>query len=199
MEILLRAGYSVDGRQENVMKLPLFVALVLALSCGMAAGQGPVYESQDKAGPVFSDQPTPGAKPVEVSPPSVIQTTPVPRQAAPVASGPYYTALAVSSPESGGTVHTNTGAFDVRVEAAPALRAGDRIRVTLDGTPLPRGFGSTSIRLTETDWQAAASAGKEMHTLQAAIVDKTGAVLIQSPAVSFYVRRATVQEERGRR
>lgn len=179
------------------MKMNLSVALVLVLWCAHATGQ--VYESRDKAGPVFSDQPAPGAKPIEVSPPSVIQTTPVPRQAAPVASAPYYTALAVSSPGNGGTVHTNTGAFDVRIQAAPALRTGDRIRVTLDGTPLQRGFGSTSIRVTESDWQAAASAGKEMHTLQASVVDKSGAVVIQSPAVSFYVRRATVQEERGRR
>jgi hypothetical protein len=199
MEIFRRAGYSGDGLQENAMTTRLSVALVLTLWCALAAGQGQVYESQDKAGPVFSDRPTPGAKPIEVSPPNVIQTTPVPRQAAPAASAPYYTALAVSSPGNGATVHTNTGAFDVRIQAAPALRTGDRIRVTLDGTRLQRGFGSTSIRVTESDWQAAAGAGKEMHTLQTAIVDQSGAVVIQSPAVSFYVRRATVQEGGGRR
>lgn len=118
------------------------------------------------------------------------------RQSAPGASAPYYKALAISSPENGGTVHTNTGAFDARIQATPALRQGDRIRVTLDGTPLQRGFGSTSIRVTENDWQAAASAGKDMHTLRATIVDKNGAVLVESPAVSFYARRATVERER---
>jgi hypothetical protein len=163
----------------------------------LAAAQSTVYESKDKAGPVFSDQPSTGAKQIELGPPSVIQTTPVPQQATPAATAPYYTALAISSPENEGTIHSNTGAFDVRLQLQPALRSarGDRIIVRLDGRPLKRRFSSVNFGVTEADWQSAAADNVE-HTLQAVVVDKGGALLIESAPVKFYAHRAV--RARGR-
>jgi len=168
------------------------VAIMLAIASALATAQSTVYESKDKAGPVFSDQPSPGATPVELGPPSVIQTTPVPRQAAPAATAPYYTALAISSPENEGTIHSNTGAFDVSVHLQPALQSarGDRIIVRLDGRPLQRRFSSVRFGVTESDWQSAANADNAEHTLQVVVLDKTGAVLIESAPVKFYAHRA---------
>ena len=180
------------------MTRPLLVAIPLAIGCTLAAAQSTVYESQDKAGPVFSDQPSSGAKSINLPPPNVIQTDPVrPQQPAPAAPAPYYTALAISSPENGGTIHSNTGAFDVGVRLEPALRTsrGDRITAKLDGRMLTRSFGSAKLGITDADWQAAASSGDGEHTLQLAIVDKTGAVLIESAPVKFFARRATVHRE----
>jgi len=77
----------------------------------------------------------------------------------------------------------------------PALRDGDRVQIKFDGTLLQRAFRSTAISLTESDWQLAAAENVE-HTLQAAVVDGTGAVLVESPVVSFYVHRATIQRRR---
>jgi len=58
----------------------LVVAILLAIGYTLAAAQSTIYELQDKAGPVFSDQPSSGAKPVELGPSNVIQTTPVPQR-----------------------------------------------------------------------------------------------------------------------
>jgi hypothetical protein len=171
-------------------------ALLAAAWCATGAAQGTVYESKDKAGPVFSDQPSKGAKPVELAPPNVIETprTP-PARPAPAAAAPKYSSLAIASLANEDTVHTNTGEFDLRVRSVPALRAaaGDRFRVTLDGKALAKGYSSTRIRITEADWQAAAGSDAK-HTLQVAIVGPAGAKLIESAPVSFYAHRATVRK-----
>ena len=181
------------------MRTRPIIALLLATGCTLAAAQGPVYESKDKAGPVFSDRPSPGAKAIDLPPPNVIDVPqPAPRGPAPQADAPAYTSLAISVPKNQGTIHSNTGAFNVRVRTGPALRkaAGDRITVKLDGNLLPQNYQSASFRMTEADWQRAARPDNVGHTLQVAIVDKAGAVLIESAPITFYAHRATV---RGRR
>ena len=179
------------------MRFRLATALVLTLSCALAAAQTRVYESKDKTGPVFSDQPSPGARELTLPAANVMQgNAPAPQQAAPPQGLPVYRLLNILSPESKGTVHSNTGAFDVRVQAAPELRAGDRIRVRLDGNLIGRDFQSTAISLTDADWQAAASSSNIEHTLQVAIVDKDGKLLIESSPVSFYARRTTAGQGR---
>ncbi len=180
------------------MTRPLLVAIALAIGPTLAAAQSTVYESKDKAGPVFSDRPSTGAKQIELGPANVIQTTPVPQQATPTATAPYYTALAISSPENEGTIHSNTGAFDVSVQLQPALQSarGDRIIVRLDGRPLKRRFSSVRFGVTEADWQNSANPDNVEHTLQAVVVDKGGAVLIESAPVKFYAHRAV--RARGR-
>lgn len=171
-------------------------ALLTAAWCAPCAAQT-VYESKDKAGPVFSDQPSKGAKAVELAPPNVIETPRTPSaRPAPTAAAPKYSSLGISSLANEDTVHTNTGAFDIRVRSVPALRAtaGDRIRVTLDGNRVAKTFSSTTVRISAADWQAAAG-GDAKHTLQVAIVGPTGATLIESAPVTFYARRATVRKE----
>jgi len=179
------------------MKLRLSIGLLLALCSALAAAQTKVYESKDKAGPVFSDQPSPSAKELTLPPPNVMPgNAPAPQQAAPQQALPVYRLLNILSPEGKGTVHSNTGAFDVRVQAAPELRAGDRILVKLDGTLIGRDFQSTAISLTDADWQAATNSSNIEHTLQVAIVDKDGKLLIESSPVSFYARRTTAGQGR---
>lgn len=162
-----------------------------------------VYESRDKAGPVFSDQPSPGAKPVTIEPTNVIPATPAPPPAsapsATAAPATAYRSLVIAEPSNTGTLHSNTGAFEVRLRSSPGLRssAGDRVRLTLDGNVLAGSYNTSRIRVTESDWQSAAS-GNVDHTLQAAIVDKSGQVLIESPPVVFYVHRATVGGRQNR-
>jgi len=171
------------------------VALLAAAWCAPCAAQGTVYESKDKAGPVYSDRPSPGAKPVELAPPNVIQTpkAPAPRPAS-ATPAPNYSSLAITSPADEGTVHTNTGQFDVVLQSVPALRAkaGDRYRVTLDGNVLAKPYQTRTIRISDADWQAAAGTDAK-HTLQVAIVGPAGATLIQSAPISFYAHRATVR------
>jgi hypothetical protein len=170
------------------------VALLLAVASAAAVGQGTVYESKDKAGPVFSDKPSAGAKPVDLPPPNVVAMPKVePPAAAPsAASAPAYRSLAITSPVAQGTVHSNTGAFELSARLSPALRGDDRIVVVLDGQRLPTRYRSLPIGIGEADWQAAAGTERTDHTVQVAVVDSQGQILIDSKPVSFYVRRATV-------
>ena len=177
------------------MKSRLTVAILLALWCALAGAQGTVYESQGKDGPVFSDTPSPGAKPVYVPPPNLMQGV-TPQPPAPAAAAlSYYTGLAITVPANEGTIHSNTGSFDVRMQIAPALRssAGDRLRIKLDGNLLTSRYHSARLHVTSADWNAAANPDDVAHTLQAAIVDRNGKVLLESAAVSFYAHRATVR------
>ena len=77
--------------EVTTMKPSLTLAIALALSPLLATAQTPIYESRDKAGPVFSDTQTPGSTPVELSPINVIQTpkvAPSQSSAQPAAAGP---------------------------------------------------------------------------------------------------------------
>jgi hypothetical protein len=175
---------------------PRTLTLLLALASlpALAPAQSPpVYESHDKSGPVFSDQATPGAAAVNLPPPNVIQTAPVDPATLqpPPPPGPPYSSLAILSPVNGGTVHTNTGAMRVQVQSQPALRNGDRFQLSLDGNLLPAARRGTDLRIRPTDWRADAT-DQTAHTLELAIVDRNGNLLMQAPPVQFYAHRATV-------
>lgn len=185
-------------RSSDVLKFGKWTrsaaATALVAFCALSSAQDSVYKSKDKAGPVFSDEPSPGAKVIDLPPPNVIQSDPVPTAPAPSIDNapPPYRSLTIQSPADGSTIHTNTGEFSVSVNISPALRAGagDRIRVTLDGNALPSSHQSAKFKVTAGDWQGAAEDRVE-HTLQVALVDKTGAVLLESAPASFYAHRAT--------
>lgn len=163
--------------------LPLLICLL-----PIAVLAQTVYESKDKEGPVFSDTPSPGAQPVDLPPPNVIDTpTPVQQQSLPDASG--YTSVAILSPQNQGTVHTNTGEFQVSLALTPTLQSGNAIRVSLDGTTLPKLRNSLQFDITPDEWQSTAK-DNVLHQLQVAIVDDSGKVLITADPVQFYVHRA---------
>ena len=164
------------------------IALLLP---ALAWAQSPIYESKDKAGPVFSDQPSPGAKRVPVPPPNVIVIEPsAPGASAPAAPFAYRT-FAIATPEPQGTIHSNTGAFPIELAIEPPLRKGDILRVKLDGKLLDGRYSAPDVALTEADWAAAANLDNAEHRLQAAILDANGKLLAESAPVSFYVHRAT--------
>jgi hypothetical protein len=170
------------------------IAAFLAVAACAAGAQTTVYESRDKDGPVFSDRPTAGATPVTTSPPNVVSLpvpAPMPAPASAPAAAPYRSLVFVSLGE-GGTIHSNTGAFDFSVRAVPALRPTDRLRVQLDGRELAGSYRGTHLHVSEADWRSAARNESVEHTLQVGIVDGQGNVLIVSDAIAFYVQRATV-------
>jgi len=159
-------------------------------------GSGGGYESKGKDGPVFSDQPSSGAKPLDLPPLNVIEQ-PSPQFQVPDAAPAPYSQLTIVSPADGSTIHTNTGAFDMQLQVSPGLRVsrGDTLRVKLDGNPLTQGYTDLAIRITEADWASAATTDNDQHSLQAAIIsNKYGSVLIESAPVRFFAQRAAVGE-----
>ncbi|HMN77447.1 MAG TPA: hypothetical protein PKC97_15390 [Burkholderiaceae bacterium] len=174
-------------------------AIAIATLAGAALAQT-VYETRDKNGPVFTDRPSAGASAVQLQAPNVIAMPPAP-QAVP-ASGPAlpaYRELVIDAPEAQGSIHSNTGAFDVRARLSPALRGSDRIQVSLDGNVLKARFRGPNLRVTEADWNAAANGDDALHTIQLTVVDAKGEPLIASAPVGFYMQRATVAKQRRAR
>jgi hypothetical protein len=168
------------------MKRKVLQLLICLLPAAVLAQT--MYESKDKEGAVFSDTPSPGAQPVDLPPPNVIDTpTPVQQQSQPAASG--YTSITILSPQDQGTLHSNTGQFEVSLALTPALQSGNAISVSLDGTTLPTLRYSLQFDITPDEWQSAA-ADNVLHRLQVAIVDDSGNTLITADLVQFYVHRA---------
>jgi len=166
---------------------------VALVACVAASAQTTVYESKDKAGPVFSDKPSPGAAPVDLPPPNVV-SMPKPAAVAPpaAASAPPYRSLVLVSPVNHATVHSNSGSMNISARATPPLRRGDSLRVTIDGQVLPGRYRSLDLGLTASDWGRVSVVHNVEHTLQLAIVDERGEVAIESLPVRFWLRRATV-------
>jgi hypothetical protein len=183
--------------------------LLLGIFLATSAAAQTIYETQGKNGPVFSDLPSegrdlpsPGTTEVTLPPinvsdaPAAVPKPPAKAPAEPPAA--YYQTLAITQPESGGTIHSNTGQISVQVAIEPALRAeqGDAIVVSLDGAALPSTHPTAQFEISASEWQAAAKDNVQ-HQLQVSIMDRSGKLLLTSEPQNFYVHRAT-QSHRAR-
>lgn len=63
------------------------------------------------------------------------------------------------------------------------------MRLRVNGNPLPRSFTSNTINVTQGDFNLAADADNIQQTVQVAVVDTAGKVLIESPSISLFLRR----------
>jgi Domain of unknown function (DUF4124) len=173
------------------MRLPLLLALALLTS--VAAAQT-VYESKEKSGvPLFSDQPAPNAIEIQLPPPNVIEAPKLPQAPEQPAAAPGYKSLQILSPQNQGTIHSNTGQFNVKVSLSPALRKsrGDAFVLSINGAPLPRKFKSNTLQVLPDDWQNVPPTVADTQ-IQVAVVDNNGKVLIESGPVQFYLRRTSI-------
>lgn len=162
------------------------VGVVLALLAIQLATQSvmaqTIYRGKDaKGAPVFTDQPRPGDRPVELPP---INTAPAPT-AMPAMGGSQpsafagYSQIAVSAP---GSVPNAFSPVNVSISIEPALQPGHLWQLRLDGAFIAAGreSGYTFARL---------EAG--LHTLSLSIVGDSGEVLGEASPVSVLVRHNT--------
>ncbi len=163
--------------------LPLGLALLSFVAHG-----ADVYRSTGEYGePVYSDEPQPGSTKVDVPPITIIPSVPVtqppraPSATAPSAEG--YQRFAIVSPSADAAIRDNAGNVHVGLSLSPGLQAGDRIRIYLDGSAWGDPFRSTSMTLTNVS--------RGSHTLQAAVVDETGAEIARTDTVTFHVQRVS--------
>ena len=125
------------------MRRELLLACCAVALTGLVAAET-VYQSKDAEGkPVYTDQPSSGATPVELGP---LNTTPaVAPQAAPppqqqARPGGYaIVAIQVTNPIPNGLAPTTVG-----IVTEPALRRGDRWNLMLDGQVAASGTGSSA-------------------------------------------------------
>jgi hypothetical protein len=166
------------------MRLILPVLLLLLVNASAVAAT--IYKWVDANGVThYSDQPYPGAKKIEVE---AAQTYSAPAPAKAPASAraadaaPYGTCeLFRPEPEE---VLINVSSVTAKLRLDPALRAGDKATVTLDGRTLP------DVALVGADFTIP-EVYRGAHTVAAVVQNLAGQVVCQTDAVTFYVRQAS--------
>jgi hypothetical protein len=161
--------------ENRVMALKQ-VGVVALLCVSLLAGAQTVYQGKDASGnPVFTDQPRPGDKPVELQAPNTIPAAiATPRAPREAAFTGYTVALSAA-----GSVPNEHVPVPVSITIEPALRPGHAWNLLLDGAVAVQGF--------ETAYTFE-SLSRGRHTLSLQVVDESGAVIGEAEPVSVYVQ-----------
>jgi hypothetical protein len=182
--------------------------LAFALPAALVADE--VFVTRGASGPVFSDRPQPGARPVTLPPLNVVEPVPVGRSPVPASGTPgeaagrgeaaaaSYRRLAITLPEDGGAVVANTAVFDVRLAVEPPLQLGDghAFVVAINGRPVEQRFTASEFMIPPEFWGDTLPAPNQFHQLDAAIVDNAGRVLLRARPVTFQLRHAVIAPRR---
>lgn len=91
--------------------------------------------------------------------------------------------ILIVSPRHQETVHDNSGNVTVKLDARVSGR--ERIRLLIDGVPAGSDSQKTTIPLEGID--------RGEHILEALLLDEKDGILATSPAVTFYMWRASAQ------
>jgi hypothetical protein len=168
--------------------------IALPMLFATAAAAVPVWTWVDENGRQhYSDRPVPGARQIDlptaqgfsqISPPAQGTTT----QAQNAVNNPpalRYQAFGIQSPAQQQTLWNIGGNLDMQVELTPALQAGHRFDVFLDGERVP-------IGATTTGWTVP-NVFRGLHTLQAVIMDASGREILRTDAITIMVQQTSIQ------
>lgn len=142
----------------------------------------------------FSDRPVEGATQIELPdaqsfsrPPVSTSRSTAPRQSTTSstqsATRPY-SVFTIVSPSQQQTLWNIQSTLDVQVELEPSLQPGHSLDVFLDGERIPLNATSSQFTVPEVH--------RGLHTLQAVIVDSSGAEVLRSLAVTFMVQQTSI-------
>lgn len=165
------------------------MCMVAAAAAAAATSSSAIYKWVDENGVThYSDQPHPGAQKIQLQ---AVQTYKAPSQRAPAVmprnrspGAQAYTSCVVSRPTSQ-EMFQNTQTIPASVHVEPDLRAGDRVSVLLDGTPVQSDIPVDSEFALNSVYRGA-------HSLAVKVEDSSGAVVCQSASVAFNVRQSSV-------
>lgn len=166
----------------------LFLVLLLPL-----AAQAAVYRWVDESGNVvFSDQPHPGAKKIQLpgistyQPPAAVSNGNATPTAKPAAGAGTYS-VQIESPTDQQTIHDNNGNLNVRVSIQPALQPGlgAQIAASLDDHSQTYKSSGTSLTIPNID--------RGTHVLHVWVEGRNGQPISERSSVTFYMRRASVK------
>ena len=168
-----------------------------------------VYEVRGPNGPVYSDQPMPGARAIELPPlnvmdfksaaptpfPSAVQLKAESGKAAKTAIATGYRSFAIVQPEHNGSVVAPSGVFEVRLALDPDLLLGEghAFAISLNGKPVAQRFTATEFTLPAEFWGEALPPPNQRFQLTARVVDQAGATLKEATPVVFTLRYAAVR------
>lgn len=174
------------------------ITTVLLLSIAASATAAVYKWVQPDGSVIYSDRPpvesaTPAELPslqeIKIVPPPPSSAEPVEDSQANEPQTTEYTSLSISEPADDSTIVENSGRVTVQLAIDPPLQGaqGDSIAITLDGKEIGQGKGTT-LNLTNVD--------RGKHTLQAAVKNAQGNVLITSSSITFNLRRSSVLQRK---
>jgi hypothetical protein len=168
----------------------LLLLLSLTLCFGVWA-QDRVYKRVNPDGSVeYSDRPLEDAEVIKVPKGSTFtmpaasparRTPPRPPSADDVEG---YESLEITSPKNDEAIRSNDGRVTALAKSDPTLLEGHRYRWSIDGTILPRKLKDPILLMKEVD--------RGTHSLEVAIIDGEGKVVISSQKITFHLLRASV-------
>jgi len=169
--------------------------ILLSTMLVTAASGAPAWTWVDGDGQVhFSDRPVPGARQVELTgaqgfgAPAARLTPPTPAgtgaQTTPTAQTPYR-ALNIASPAEQQTLWNIGATLSVQIDMDPPLSTAHRMDLILDGQRRNLNTASLLVTLPEVFRGA--------HTLQAVVIDASGAEVMRSPTRNFIVQQNSIQ------
>lgn len=146
---------------------------------------------------ILTDQPSPGAKEVEVPPPSSNVYTPPPLPAftpSPQTTTPAthdegetsvsnYTSFVITAPANEETIWANDGSVTLQASISPELSGNHVLKFVVDGKSYDA--NGMSVTLDNID--------RGEHKVHAEIRDSNNAVLQSTPAITIFVHRPTVK------
>jgi len=148
-----------------------------------------VYRWVDEQGQQhYSDQWRPGAERIRIQTTPTYSPRPLERPAAtgaePARKAQRYESLVIVSPAQEEVLWNIEGQLRVSLRTEPPLLPEHDLRLYLDGQLREIPEGSTEVVLNDVFRGA--------HTLRAEVTDATGAVLIESQPVTFFVRQTSI-------
>lgn len=154
-----------------------FVFSCTLLACALC-GADTVYQSTDKNGhPVFTDQPHPGAKTVEVGPTNTSESAPsvAPPESQPDAPSVGYTRVKLNVPSS---IPNGLAPTTIGIDLRPPLQPRHRWQLLLDGQAQGEGTeGAVTLDQME----------RGSHQLQLNVLDAKGNIVGSSPSTEVFV------------
>ncbi|RBW48106.1 DUF4124 domain-containing protein [Marinobacter sp. F3R11] len=171
-------------------RLGITVGLMLLITGPVSAAE--VYRNVDAHGNVtFSDEPSKGAKAVEVKPVTTI-TLPKPQNVRETEKlreevkreGSIYESVSFTYPKDDQAFHSGSGDIQFRMSSTPGLEPNHKYEVTLDGQPVGQSTSGSII---------VSNVFRGTHEAGIHIVDKNGVQIKSGAPIRFTVHRPSVQ------
>lgn len=163
----------------NKLLFSLLLSSIIALP-----SFGQIYQSKDADGnPVFTDQPSPGAKPIEIQETNSagsITPMPAPKKIKPQQPDQIYSSFSITNPRNGHHFANGLVAFNVNMSISPSLQQGHTIELMINGSVQSKGRSLT--RQVE-------SIERGEHSLSARVIDRKGKTIITSKPVKVSAQR----------
>lgn len=188
------------GSNASTSALTLSIALsALLLACAVApadAAERTIYRTTDANGrAVFTDVPPRNGDEAQTI---TVEVDDANTYAATSSRTPYegrqssentsaanpYSSLAIVSPSDDESIRNNAGNVSIQAEVFPELRRGHQLRLVMDGALTEVIPDGTTFALGNVD--------RGSHSVAAAVVDRSGTIVTQSPSITFNLLRNSV-------